>query len=63
MKLFDMYVNSLNAPNPNIFFRAGINAYRLGSFKKQKVISMNVIKLYKAIINGYLLDVLIGSHY
>ena len=36
MKLFDMYVNSLNAPNPNIFFRAGVNAYRLGSFKKAK---------------------------
>ena len=36
MKLFDIYVNSLNTPNPNIFFRAGINAYRLGSFKKAK---------------------------
>ncbi len=36
MKLFDMYVNSLNTPNSNIFFRAGINAYRLGSFKKAK---------------------------
>jgi len=33
------------------------------ALKKQKVISMNVIKLYKAIINGYFLDVLIGSHY
>ena len=36
MKLFDIYANSLNAPNPNIFFRAGINAYRLDSFKKAK---------------------------
>ena len=36
MKLFDMYVSSLNAPTPDIFFRAGINAYRLSSFKKAK---------------------------
>ena len=36
MKLFDMYINSLDAPNPDMLFRAGINAYRLGSFKKAK---------------------------
>ena len=36
MKFFDMYINLLNEPNPDIFFRAGINAYRLGSFKKAK---------------------------
>ena len=28
MKLFDIYIKSLNAVQPNIFFRAGINAYR-----------------------------------
>ena len=36
MNFFDMYINLLNVPNPDIFFRAGINAYRLGSFKKAK---------------------------
>ncbi len=36
MKFFDIYINSLNTPTPNMFFRAGINAYRLGSFKKAK---------------------------
>ncbi len=36
MKLFDLYINSLNVTNPNVFFRAGINAYRLGNFKKAK---------------------------
>ncbi len=36
MWLYNLYINSLNISDPNTFFRAGINAYRLGNFKKAK---------------------------
>ena len=35
-KLYDSYIKALNIINPNMFFRAGINAYRLGDFKKAR---------------------------
>ncbi|MAH88714.1 MAG: hypothetical protein CMJ06_01505 [Pelagibacterales bacterium] len=35
-RLYDFYIKALNITNPNIFYRAGINAYRLGDFKKSR---------------------------
>ena len=36
MQLYDFYITSLKVLTADIFFRSGINAYRLGSFKKAK---------------------------
>ena len=62
MKLFDMYVNSLNAPTL-IFFRAGINAYRLGSFKKAKSYFNECNKIVQSYNKWIFAGCSIGSHY
>ena len=49
MKLFDLYINALNTSNPNIFFRAGINAYRIGNLSKAK----NYFKECNKIVQNY----------
>ena len=35
-RLYDFYIKYLNIINPNMLFRAGINSYRLGKFKKSR---------------------------